>query len=169
MIERLREMLARVLAFAEERGWRRLQLLSSAGNSFRRDYHGETAAGDQRPMLNVFHRDAGGIRHFWSSELMFAPTDDPGHRVMRWVFTVNGQVHRVPVDHRQGARHPQADGTDARVRLVSQAGRRRGRAGTEHLGLRRQLDVHLEADDRFVPTVVCRFQPRIAAQVDTPP
>ena len=33
--------LPRVLAFAEERGWRRLRLLSSAANSYNRDYHAE--------------------------------------------------------------------------------------------------------------------------------
>jgi predicted dithiol-disulfide oxidoreductase (DUF899 family) len=74
--------LARVLAFAGERGWRRLQLLSSADNTYNRDYHGQTAAGEQRPMLNVFHRDPDAIRHFWGSELFFAPTEpdqDPRH------------------------------------------------------------------------------------------
>jgi predicted dithiol-disulfide oxidoreductase (DUF899 family) len=72
----------RVLAFAEERGWRRLRLLSSANNTYNRDYFGETAEGHQRPMLNVFHRDGEAIRHFWSSELFYAPTDpdqDPRH------------------------------------------------------------------------------------------
>jgi predicted dithiol-disulfide oxidoreductase (DUF899 family) len=74
--------LERVLTFSEERGWRRLKLLSSAANNFKRDYLGETAEGHQRPMLNVFHRDGGVIRHFWSSELFYAPTDpgqDPRH------------------------------------------------------------------------------------------
>jgi predicted dithiol-disulfide oxidoreductase (DUF899 family) len=74
--------LPRVLTFAEERGWRRLRLLSGAGNTYKRDYHGETEDGSQIPMLNVFHRDGDTIRHFWSSELMFAPTDgdqDPRH------------------------------------------------------------------------------------------
>jgi predicted dithiol-disulfide oxidoreductase (DUF899 family) len=74
--------LERVLTFAEERGWRRLRLLSSAENTYNRDYHGETADGDQRPMLNVFHREGGTIRHFWASELFYAPTDagqDPRH------------------------------------------------------------------------------------------
>jgi predicted dithiol-disulfide oxidoreductase (DUF899 family) len=72
----------RLLTFGEERGWRRLRLLSAAGNSFKRDYHGETSDGSQVPILNVFHRDGDTIRHFWSSELMFAPTDgdqDPRH------------------------------------------------------------------------------------------
>ena len=49
--------LPRVLTFAEERGWRRLRLLSSAANTYNRDYLAETAEGAQRPMLNVFHRD----------------------------------------------------------------------------------------------------------------
>jgi predicted dithiol-disulfide oxidoreductase (DUF899 family) len=74
--------LPRILTFAEERGWRRLRLLSSAGNTYNRDYLGETADGAQRPMLNVFHRDGGAIRHFWGSELFYAPTDpgqDPRH------------------------------------------------------------------------------------------
>jgi predicted dithiol-disulfide oxidoreductase (DUF899 family) len=74
--------LPRVLTFAEERGWRRLQLLSSAANTYNRDYHAETEEGHQRPMLNVFHRDGEAIRHFWGSELFYAPTDsgqDPRH------------------------------------------------------------------------------------------
>src|SRR5919202_4692167 len=74
--------LDRVLAFAEERGWRRLRLLSSAGSAYNRDYHAETAEGAQRPMLNVFRRDRGTIRHFWGSELFYAPADpgqDPRH------------------------------------------------------------------------------------------
>ena len=74
--------LPRILTFAEERGWRRLRLLSSAANAYNRDYHAETAEGAQRPMLNVFHRDGDAIRHFWASELFYAPTDpgqDPRH------------------------------------------------------------------------------------------
>jgi predicted dithiol-disulfide oxidoreductase (DUF899 family) len=74
--------LSRLLTFAEERGWRRLRLVSSAANTYNRDYRSETAQGHQRPMLNVFHRDGGTIRHFWGSELFYAPTDpgqDPRH------------------------------------------------------------------------------------------
>jgi predicted dithiol-disulfide oxidoreductase (DUF899 family) len=74
--------LSRVLAFVEERGWRRLRLYSSAASSYNRDYHAETAEGAQRPMLTVFHRDGDAIRHFWSSELFYAPWDpgqDPRH------------------------------------------------------------------------------------------
>ncbi len=67
----------RILAFAAERGWRRLRTLSSAGTSFNRDYLAETADGEQQPMLNVFHRDGNTIRHFWGSELFYAPCE-PG-------------------------------------------------------------------------------------------
>jgi predicted dithiol-disulfide oxidoreductase (DUF899 family) len=69
--------LPRLLTFATERDWRHLRLLSSAGNSFNRDYLGESDDGSQVPMLNVFHRHGGGIRHFWGAELTFAPAD-PG-------------------------------------------------------------------------------------------
>jgi predicted dithiol-disulfide oxidoreductase (DUF899 family) len=72
----------RLLTFAGERGWRRLRFLSSARTTFNRDYHAETIDGAQRPMLTVFHRDADAIRHFWSSELFYAPTEpdqDPRH------------------------------------------------------------------------------------------
>jgi predicted dithiol-disulfide oxidoreductase (DUF899 family) len=74
--------LPRVLAFGQERGWRRLPLFSSADNTYNRDYHAETPEGDQRPLLTVFHRGGDVIRHFWSSELFYAPWDpgqDPRH------------------------------------------------------------------------------------------
>lgn len=74
--------LSRLLAHGERRGWRRLRLLSSAGNTFNRDYHAEDADGSQAPMLNVFRRDGATIRHFWGSELLYAapePGQDPRH------------------------------------------------------------------------------------------
>jgi predicted dithiol-disulfide oxidoreductase (DUF899 family) len=67
----------RIFAFARERRWRRIRLLSSAGSTYNRDYLAESAEGDQQPVLNVFHRDGPLIRHFWGSELFFAPAD-PG-------------------------------------------------------------------------------------------
>ena len=71
-----------VQTFARERGWHRLRVLSSAQNTYNRDYHGESAEGDQIPMLNVFTRDGDTIRHFWGAELLYAPSDpgqDPRH------------------------------------------------------------------------------------------
>ena len=68
---------SRLLAHAHQRGWRWLQLLSSASNTYNRDYFGEDAEGAQRPMLNVFRREGEVIHHFWGSELFDAPTE-PG-------------------------------------------------------------------------------------------
>ena len=74
--------LDRLIAFAKDRHWQGLRLLSSAGNRFTRDYHAETPEGFQMPMITVFHRSADGIRHFWSSEMFYADADpgqDPRH------------------------------------------------------------------------------------------
>jgi len=74
--------LDRILTFAAERGWRRLRMLSSAGSTYNQDYLAETPNGEQQPMLNVFCRDGDTIRHFWGSELLYAPVDpgqDPRH------------------------------------------------------------------------------------------
>ena len=65
----------RILTFGAERGWRHLRLLSSAGTTYNGDYLAETSDGEQQPMLNVFHRDEDGIRHFWGSELFYAPVE----------------------------------------------------------------------------------------------
>jgi predicted dithiol-disulfide oxidoreductase (DUF899 family) len=70
-----------LVQFAKERGWRTLRLLSTAGNSYRKDYNADYE-GNGMPMLNVFHRDGDAIRHFWGSELFWAETDpgqDPRH------------------------------------------------------------------------------------------
>jgi len=69
--------LERLLAFARDRGWRHVRLLSAAGNSFKRDYGSEDEAGGQDALLQVFHRSPDGIRHFWSSELQSAESE-PG-------------------------------------------------------------------------------------------
>lgn len=72
----------RLTAFAKDRGWKHLKLLSSASNRFKNDYGAEDTNGQQQPMCNVFHRTLDGIRHFWSSEMLYAPADpgqDPRH------------------------------------------------------------------------------------------
>jgi predicted dithiol-disulfide oxidoreductase (DUF899 family) len=78
---------ARIRNFARERGWRHLRLLSSRGNKYNRDYHAETAEGEQMPLLNVFVRDGDHFRHTWASELIYAPRDegmDPRHVDSIW-------------------------------------------------------------------------------------
>src|SRR5260370_12808584 len=69
--------LPRILAHAHQRGWRGLQLLSSAGTTYNRDYFREDAEGRQRPMLNGFPPDGEAIPHFWRSQLLDSPTQ-PG-------------------------------------------------------------------------------------------
>jgi predicted dithiol-disulfide oxidoreductase (DUF899 family) len=74
--------LPRALTHAQGRGWQYLRPLSSAGNTYNRDYHAEDAEGAQVPMMNVFWREGETIRHFWASELLFAPAEpgqDPRH------------------------------------------------------------------------------------------
>src|SRR5947209_11109336 len=66
----------RVRAFARERGWRHLRLLSSRNSDYNHDFHAETPDGEQMPMLNVFVRDGERFRHTWASELMYAPRDE---------------------------------------------------------------------------------------------
>jgi predicted dithiol-disulfide oxidoreductase (DUF899 family) len=82
----------RIHAFAQERGWTGLHLLSTDGNTFDRDYFGDSEAltlemrrqqdfanGREwdMPMLNVFQRQDGQIRHRWGSELLYVPPE-PG-------------------------------------------------------------------------------------------
>jgi len=82
-----RSPIARLRAAGAERGWRNLRLISSANNSYHGDYHSETADGAQRPIMNVFSRRGGELRHVWASELAFAPMDpgqDPRHIDQIW-------------------------------------------------------------------------------------
>ena len=79
--------IGRIEQFAQTRGWRRLRMLSSANNSYNRDYHGETLEGSQLPMLNVFVRRKSGIHHFYATELQFMPPEkgqNQRHIDMMW-------------------------------------------------------------------------------------
>ncbi|MGH8495853.1 MAG: DUF899 family protein [Gammaproteobacteria bacterium] len=70
-----------VTAFSHERGWRTLRLVSTAGNTYKKDYNADYE-GHGMPMLNVFHRHGRTIRHFWGTELFWAerePGQDPRH------------------------------------------------------------------------------------------
>jgi predicted dithiol-disulfide oxidoreductase (DUF899 family) len=79
--------LERIRSFARERGWNRLRLLSSANNTYNRDYYGENAEGGQQPSLNIFGRRNGKIHHFWHSELVLVPSErgqNQRHVDMMW-------------------------------------------------------------------------------------
>ena len=77
----------RIEEYARGRGWRNLRLLSSAGTSYNRDYHGENEKGAQMPMMNVFVRKGGKVRHFYGSELLYKPEDkgqNARHNDLMW-------------------------------------------------------------------------------------
>ncbi|MFL0800124.1 MAG: DUF899 family protein [Agarilytica sp.] len=77
---------AKMRAWAETRGWRHLQLLSSTYNYYNRDYLAENDEGFQMPMLNVFVKRPEGIFHTYGTELLYAKFEkgDPRHVDMLW-------------------------------------------------------------------------------------
>jgi predicted dithiol-disulfide oxidoreductase (DUF899 family) len=77
-------------AHAQTRGWQHARLLSSFGNSYNRDYHSESPDGRQHPVATVFTRRDGKLRHFWTSELVYAAGDAaPRHVDFMWpVWTI---------------------------------------------------------------------------------
>jgi len=68
---------ARLEAYGSSKGWGRVRMVSSRGNSYNQDYMAETADGSQVPVANVFVKSDDGIRHFWGSELFYVKR--PGH------------------------------------------------------------------------------------------
>jgi predicted dithiol-disulfide oxidoreductase (DUF899 family) len=82
-----RSPIERLRAFASGRGWRNLRLLSSANNTYNRDYGGENVTGAQMPALNVFARRDGRMHHFYNTELLYAksePGEDGRHVDLIW-------------------------------------------------------------------------------------
>lgn len=80
-----RSPIDRIMAFAKERGWNNLRLLSCANNSYGLDYFGEDAKGNQMPMANVFVKKDGSIRHFWGTEMLYAKLEgQPRHVDLLW-------------------------------------------------------------------------------------
>ena len=79
--------LERILSFTRGRGWKNLRLLSSASNTYNRDYHGEDEKGSQLPAINVFARRGGRIHHLYNAESLYAspdPGQDARHADMIW-------------------------------------------------------------------------------------
>ena len=71
--------ISEVRAFARQRGWNGLRLLSSGGNSYNSDYHGEQPDGGQLPAINLFRKTPEGIFHFYNAELLYAPAGPSSH------------------------------------------------------------------------------------------
>ena len=77
----------KLAAWAKDRGWNHLRLLSSFNNSYNRDYFAENEKGDQLPSLNVFQKSPGGMTHFYNTELLYVPSEkgqDGRHVDMIW-------------------------------------------------------------------------------------
>ncbi|SRR5579883_2889706 len=66
----------KLLAYANDTGWKHVRIVSSSDNTYNQDYFGERE-GKQVPMINVFLRKGNEIYHTWGSEMTFAPRD-PG-------------------------------------------------------------------------------------------
>jgi predicted dithiol-disulfide oxidoreductase (DUF899 family) len=86
--------IARLAAWAHQRGWEHLNLVSTAGNNYDADYFGDTSKfshgmrtqhkvldGENwdETIFNVFRKTDGKIRHFWGSEMSFAPSEPKQH------------------------------------------------------------------------------------------
>jgi predicted dithiol-disulfide oxidoreductase (DUF899 family) len=65
----------RIRAFARTRPWSNLRLLSSQKNAFNRDYFGDAEDGSQNSVIHTFVKRGGQVRHSYSSELAFVPSD----------------------------------------------------------------------------------------------
>lgn len=61
-------------AYARERGWDKLRLLSAGDSTFKYDLGGEDREGAQDSAISVFTRDAKGtLRHFYTAHPRMAP------------------------------------------------------------------------------------------------
>lgn len=69
----------KIMQWARSRNWHQLRFLSSRNNNYNLDYFGEDKQGNQQPVLNVFTRSNGKIYHYYSTELLFAPTEPGQH------------------------------------------------------------------------------------------
>jgi predicted dithiol-disulfide oxidoreductase (DUF899 family) len=59
---------ATLRAYARERGWQNLRLLSAGDNTFKYDFRSEDETGNQDSTISVFARDADGrVRHFYTA------------------------------------------------------------------------------------------------------
>lgn len=73
-------------AWAASRGWRNVRLLSSSKSDYNRDYFAEMDSESQLPVMNVFVKPPeGSVRHFYATELLYAPSDGhPRHADLFW-------------------------------------------------------------------------------------
>lgn len=104
--------IARLAAWAHERGWDHLSLVSTAGNNYDSDYFGDTSKFSKgmraqhrvpegenwdETIFNVFKKSDEEIRHFWGSEMSFAPSvPNQHHRAGDLVDPLWGLLDMTP-------------------------------------------------------------------------
>jgi predicted dithiol-disulfide oxidoreductase (DUF899 family) len=66
----------RINAWAKERGWSQIPLVSGAESPYQADYKCQEASDDmQLPVMHVFRKQEGKIFHFWGTEKMMNHVD----------------------------------------------------------------------------------------------
>jgi predicted dithiol-disulfide oxidoreductase (DUF899 family) len=60
----------RINAWARQRGWSQIPLLSGSHSSYQTDYKCQESDDMQLPVMHVFRREGGNISHFWGTETM---------------------------------------------------------------------------------------------------
>jgi predicted dithiol-disulfide oxidoreductase (DUF899 family) len=77
----------KIMKFAEQRGWQPLRLISSARNTYNKDYYGEDEKGNQWPICNVFVKQGDEVFHAYATELLHLPPEegeDARHMDFMW-------------------------------------------------------------------------------------
>ncbi|HET7847697.1 MAG TPA: DUF899 family protein [Pseudolabrys sp.] len=86
----------RINAWARERGWSQIPLLSGYDSSFQADYRCQAENDDmQLPVMHVFTKRDGRIFHFWGTETMTNHVDTVWPYWNLFDFTPEGRPDRV--------------------------------------------------------------------------
>jgi predicted dithiol-disulfide oxidoreductase (DUF899 family) len=85
----------KINAWAKERGWSQIPLVSGYQSPFQSDYHCQGENDDmQKPVMLVFRKAAGRIFHFWSTESMMNHVDTVWPYWNLFDFTPEGRPER---------------------------------------------------------------------------
>ncbi len=86
----------RINAWAKERGWTQMELVSGFESSFQADYKCQSGSEDmQMPVMHVFKKQDGKIFHFWATETMSNHVDTVWPYWNLMDFTPEGRPDRL--------------------------------------------------------------------------
>lgn len=86
----------RIDAWAKERGWSQIPLVSGHASPFQADYRCQGESDDMKlPVMHVFQRRDGGIFHFWATESTMNHVDTVWPYWNLFDFTPEGRPDRV--------------------------------------------------------------------------